>query len=74
MDNECSVQQSETARVLCAVCYAAICSADRRLREGHTTQSEYEKQLARIRDYGIMHGLTAVGINAVFCEAHKYAV
>lgn len=58
-----------------ASCYEAIREIDRKLREGQFANSEeYQASLARIRDYGIMHGLTARIIRDVFRNAHADAV
>lgn len=58
---------------LSAICYESVREVDRHLREGYFLNEEaYQVSLARIRDYGIMHGLTARIIHKVFCMAHSH--
>jgi len=67
------VRRLQMARVR-ATCFAAVLDLDVAKREGRIwLDEEYQKELARIRDYGIMKGLTAKIINDTFRGAHEEA-
>jgi hypothetical protein len=52
-------------------CYERVYAIDRMKIEGHFADEEsYQKALGRIRDYGVMLGLTAKAIRSVFSSAH----
>ena len=74
------------ARVRCW-CFGSVIALDLAMKNGHTvdcniferklhawTEEEYQNALARIRDYGIMNGLTAHAINETFRAAHDGVV
>jgi len=58
-----------------AICFNAVVDLDIEKREGRIwLEEEYQKALARIRDYGVMHGLTAKIINETFIRAHTNGI
>jgi hypothetical protein len=57
-----------------AQCYYDVVKLDFAKRNGNVFPGEdYDKALARIRDYGIMNGLKAVDIDRTFRYAHAEA-
>jgi hypothetical protein len=51
-------------------CFMAVLKLDCSKRDGLIFGEEYQKELAHIRDYGVMNGLTARDIKSVFGAAH----
>ena len=67
-------------------CFGSVIALDHAKKNGHTvnsdvskqephvwTEEEYQRELARIRDHGIMNGLTARVVNETFRSAHDEA-
>ena len=69
---EKAVRAIERARVR-AKCYWDVVELDIAKYQGRIRGEKYQEALARIRDYGIMRGLSANNIRETFDGAHRDA-
>jgi hypothetical protein len=57
--------------MLCKVCFNWVVALDRAMLNGeYIFAVEYHKELARVRDFGVMYGLKADSIRFLFECAH----